>query len=147
MGPWHDKHVRAIKGIKGLKPSVELAWDPNKDLPQESSQRIIAEQPRDEYVMDWNSSDVVGCRGGLRACADTVHFSIRQVLAEIIKDGLERTLVAQVALAKVPKEADLLSFPLSVFQIHRSLVFNSKDHEDLPCSTRLDLLLYPLRII
>jgi hypothetical protein len=118
LGPWHDKHVRALKGIKGLKPSVELAWYPNKDLPQESSQWILAEQSRDEYVMDWNSTDVVGCRGGLRARADTVHFSIRRVLAEIIKDGLESTLVTHVALAKVPKEADLHSLPLSVFQIH-----------------------------
>ena len=92
-------------------------WYPNKDLPQESSRWVTAKQPRcDENVVDRNSSDVVGCGGALRARADAANFNIRQVLAEIIKDCLESTLVAQVTPAKVPKEADLPSLPWSVFQ-------------------------------
>ena len=82
----------------------------------------MTEQPRcDEYVVDWKRSDAVGCCSGLGARADTINFSIRQVLVEIVKDRFERTLVAQVTLAKVPKEADLRWFPISCFRIHRIL--------------------------
>ena len=91
----------------------------------------MTERPRcDEYVVDWNCSDIVGCRGGLGARADTINFSIRQVLAEIVKDRFERTLVAQVTLAKVPKEADLRWFPISCFRIHRIFVLKVERRGD-----------------
>ena len=79
---------------------------------------MTAEPPRfNNYARHRNSCDVVGCRGGLRARANAVNFSIRQVLAEIIKDRLESALVSQITLAKVPQEADLFSLPFSFFQI------------------------------
>ena len=49
-------------------------------------------------------------RGHFRTCADTGHFNILEVLAEIVNDCLKGRLVAQVTLAKVPEEADFHSF-------------------------------------
>ena len=114
---WDDKHVCAPECHKTLNPPVSLAWYSNTDDSHKSKEWISGGPGFNEYLGNWNSFDLAGCYGSLRAGADTGNFSIRYETAKVMKNCLKSTIVAEVTVPKVPKKGDLLPLPFAFFYI------------------------------
>jgi hypothetical protein len=80
-----------------------------------------------EVVRNWNSLDLMDCNGSFRACRDARNFGIRSITTKMVKEGLESTLIAEIAPIEMPKNGNL-----------RALLF-IRLHVAIPLRTRMPL--------
>src|SRR5262249_40188171 len=91
----------------------------------------------------WNSFDLMGCSGSLRAGANTGNFSVRVETTKVVKNCLKSTLITEIGRIKVPKKGNLLPLPFALFHIpflSAGVVLNvPSDATSTPRSIRVSL--------